>query len=349
MKITLLLIFFSFSCYCSKAQIAIGRYNFPDDGDTLYEFAIGFPYVSYDSYGMYGSAGPDVIWDFSDIIIPEEYYIFSYSVFQDSFLTAVRYMLYGSNESWTYIASENKIETKNYGHHYFDGSITSNSYSTYYGGRTVLKFPLMYNSLFSDTAYYKVTSSFSSHAGYWNDTMYWTAIDTNICDGWGTIKLPFGTFPALRVHSIHNTADSLGNVSQSNNIVEYAWYTHFEKGPILRTFHQNGSLNWVWYLYSRNVNPMDVPAVVVDSSKSILCYQGSKPWTFQLEIKNVITSTFHMMICDVQGKIILDKNMSMSSPIEKFPIDLASCSDGIYFLKIQEDDFVKTFKLYKGH
>jgi hypothetical protein len=344
MKTIFLLAFLIFFFKCSNAQITLNRNNFPEGGDTLYMFPLDFQFPNP------GPSGPGVTWNFYYLNLPQDYTSLNFYADPDSNL----YSSESSNSwgtvhySWTYRPDTDMYEALGFHTSYYDGDYSSTSTTTYFGGLTQMEFPFTYNSFFTDTANYRYVYNWSSHAGFGHDTIYGLALDTSICDGWGQLQLPFGTYSALRVHLLHTKIDSTANGPQTTIVSEYAWYTQQVKGPILRAIHNIGYTNWSWILYSNYANPM-LPGVFENSSSTLQCYYDGEPGMYQLEIKNVVSTNFRMMIYDVGGKIIQDKNMTMSSSSEKFLIDLTSYADGIYFLKIQEDDFVKTFKLHNAH
>ena len=89
----------------------------------------------------------------------------------------------------------------------------------YDNAQDVVRYPLTYNTVFTDTSGYANTV-----LGY-----YHTEIDSYICDGYGTLKLPGSTDTnTLRVHAISYTIDSIdlgGFTSVTKSRGEsYMWY-----------------------------------------------------------------------------------------------------------------------------
>jgi len=186
----------------------------------------------------------------------------------------------------------------------------------------ILKYPLMYNSTWTDT--YLASVVIPGGGGSVDGTVTVTA------DAWGTIITPAGTFTnVLRVHTVVDETYDYGVITIDQSADQYNFISanyHFPVAEVVYGvsngspyssaswanvsvgIHENNSL-----LYNMSVFPNPV------CEKAIL--------TYTLEKYSSVT----LQISDITGRIVQSFIAPESSPgRHELPIDASGLSDGIY-------------------
>ena len=67
----------------------------------------------------------------------------------------------------------------------------------------------------------------------------------------------------------------------------------------------------------------------------------------ELQVNGIAPKTFRLVITDMMGKVIQQKNITNTEEYRKVPIDLSSSSSGTYILKVIQDEKIATVKAVK--
>nr|MBK9652858.1 hypothetical protein [Bacteroidota bacterium] len=228
-----------------NAQLTLTRNDFPMDGDTIEWFQCP------DTIHTEGVAGANVTWDLSTLNIQYTPMppVYKYSQTSTNLTSSIKYgmpweLFYYYIDSTTFDYLGNNYIQPGPGGYSFGTSYDSNSLKK-------LNFPFTYNDNFTDSFYFD-----RWHSQYMlpNSHYYGTGFDSTICDGWGTLILPFGIFNALRVYrrDLYNDSNYNGGYIQHIS-EEYTWYTNNHKCPLLECkFSYNGNRKFTVYTDSNN-------------------------------------------------------------------------------------------------
>ncbi|MBS1593878.1 MAG: T9SS type A sorting domain-containing protein [Bacteroidetes bacterium] len=229
----LFLCFYGFS----DAQITITRNDMPSIRDTA-------RYSTTNNNIDITTTGPNVIWDFSNLVINGQgidsfrsilsvnplyvlsFNILDYAIRNDAFPAIAQLQI--SNQYSFYKKSNSYLEIEGFGAE-FNGIPLPAAYDV---PDKVYQFPLTYGR--KDTTPYELTISIPSLG-----SLHMVGRRFNNVDGWGMVITPYDTFQCLRLRSYQQetdsfTIDALGTtIGVPNNKITYQWLANGQKIPVV--------------------------------------------------------------------------------------------------------------------
>ena len=178
-------------------------------------------------------------------------------------------------------------------------------------------------------------------------------------DGWGTITTPYGTAQCLRVVSTQYSQDSIKgtitlpiigatplNLGFPNYTKSYQWLTLGEKIPYLEVSGTVVAGNFVL----RNIKYRDNKRSFVGiEEESIDLALSVFPNPTNTDLNIIIpqnTNDVVAEITDLQGKLILTKNLNQNSQIvNQHQIDVSNIAKGTYLLNLSTSKSKQTLKI----
>ena len=158
---------------------------------------------------------------------------------------------------------------------------------------------------------------------------------TWIYDGFGTLKLPYGT--AQNVFRIKTKQiDSIYLINSATVYEEIIWFKQSDGIPVLR-FQKNGTLINAWYSSVSEVTPIQEPGITTEISIYPV------PFTDQLTISNLsFRQIKRLSVFDQSGRLVIRKeNLSENQ------LNTRHLNKGVYFLEIELDR--KSTRLNSSH
>lgn len=227
--------------------------NAPVAGDTFYSYSV-------DTNGIdSGAAGAAVTWDMSSMIKNDSDTTFYLSCaatpYCDSFPGANLVMLNDSDYAYG-ISGATGLDLIGA---YSDGNVVH--FSDY---NRVSAFPFTYGSILKDT--------FATHISVMGFDLFVTGYSSSVADGWGTLKLPNGTFAnVLRVQTMlvqKDSVDIMGFPSVSETAtMSYNWYMPGFRSPLVTIDYDTLGAG-TWYVaeakYYKATPPVTPPPAGVD-------------------------------------------------------------------------------------
>lgn len=222
---------------CINAQITITRNDMPSIRDTA-------RYSTTNNNIDITTTGPNVTWDFSNLVINGQgidsfrsilsvnplyvlsFNILDYAIRNDVFPAIAQLQI--SNQYSFYKKTNSYVEIEGFGAE-FNGIPLPAAYDV---ADKVYQFPLSYGR--KDTTPYELTISIPSLG-----TLHMVGRRFNNVDGWGTVITPYGSFPCLRLRSYQQetdsfTIDALGTtIGIPNNKITYQWLANGQKIPVV--------------------------------------------------------------------------------------------------------------------
>ena len=194
-------------------------------------------------------------------------------------------------------------------------------------------FPLHYNDVDSSTSSYGMTIPTYGYYGQTIKRKY-------LVDGWGTLIIPYGTFPVLRVKVTLNVSDTIffENFQFGQNITrpvsyEYYWIANNLNGHALK-ISKNGMLNTAEYLDSLtytnvNISHLEPEVKMYPSPATDKVFFDLDGTEYNISINNLMGEmVFHAKTSD---KLFAIKT-------EQFPV-------GLYIVEVQNKLHRYTMKL----
>ncbi len=265
-----------------------------------------------------GSAGENVIWDFSQVTVGSfdflEIIEIAEAPFPDSFVDGDMTIISNSGY-YDVIRCDGEMLS-------YLGEMTNSSALVYGDVREILRFPMTYLDEFVD--------SYERGAQ--------VGIDSLLVDGYGTLILPYGTFEnVLRVRTIDNSEVIGSGISWRS--ISYAFYHETSFIPLLGISHLN-QLDFITHGVSfSDPNAVDVTNVERDKIKmfpnpvsDILHFNG-------LERGSTVN------IYTLSGTLV--QSAFSKETINSVPVDRLSA--GLYFVQITDDHSTKVLRLEVIH
>ncbi len=193
--------------------------NAPVAGDTFYAY-------NADTTGVdSGAAGASITWDMSALVKVDSDTTFflncTATPYCDSFPGASLAML--NDSDWAYgFSGTDGVQ--------MIGVYSEGNYLHFDNPHRISSYPLTYGSTYKDT--------FTTQLNFMGIDIFVTGRSTNTADGWGTLKLPNGTFPnVLRVQTTliqKDSANFMGIPQVTETQTEsYSWYMAGFHSPLL--------------------------------------------------------------------------------------------------------------------
>ncbi len=166
--------------------------------------------------------------------------------------------------------------------------------------------------------------------------------NTASVDGWGTLRTPFGTFNAIRIHHIIDEQDSifvnLDGFSQWIPINQprthiYEWWTKFQDLPLLKieTRELGGNETVTEIAYRDVYLGLDASTNEVESNQVSIF---PNPTSDKIQI----SSTFEIDEIELRnaaGQLILHESINGGGNHQQIELNLNSFNAGIYFLSLK--------------
>ncbi|WEK17955.1 MAG: T9SS type A sorting domain-containing protein [Candidatus Pedobacter colombiensis] len=198
-----------------NAQISINATDYPVGGGVVYTYKSDTTALSQ------GESGENKTWNFSQLntITTSDYITHDCgdTTLCDTFPGSNFYNInVGANSSSFYIKDASGI--------YLNGYYKPGVKNTFNDPRQILKFPIQYNTSFTDT--------FASDVNFGNVLFYVeSGIISVSVDGYGTVKTPIGTYVnTLRIKTILTIHAIDGTISQTEI---YGWYQSGIGSPVM--------------------------------------------------------------------------------------------------------------------
>jgi hypothetical protein len=293
-----------------------------------------------DTTGFYaGSAGLGQVWDFSNIQ-------------PDSLNPLIVYVdSAGIGEPWTSTYPEFNIIPYGYvstGYFYrqrADGIAMVGLYQGtaattfhYSDPAYILHFPLAFgDSLYDD---FNGTSPAYTHSGH----------ITVQADGEGTLILPWGSYPALRVKYSEHSETMPNTGGTYTDAVNYSWYTATERYPILEFSYGYAFLNGVYQGAQKKLYLSANVVGINEKGKSDLSVNTfPNPVSDFLTINYILSkkSNVRIIISDLLGRTVQIINKGNQAGMQSEVISLGSLPKGVYIVNVQCDEMCGYKKIVK--
>lgn len=281
-----------------------------------------------------GSAGPDVTWDFSNLMP-----LFGGEIMAvdpattpagGDFPTADVALNMGDT-IYTY------TQTNADGYFYLGSQTTTGTFPSlliYSDSRTFLKFPFTYNDSHSDTYAGVVTTAAA--------TVHNSATTVMNGDAYGTLTLPNGTYSnVLRVMTVDTELDSVfvgGFFVKSFTLVrtQYSWFTETSNGPLMSVEIMDnpglGTLDTVAY-YTVSVTGMEEISTEAVSGLNVF----PNPADGHITVEYSLTGDWgtNIAIVNQVGQMMINREVNPeASGIASEIIDISTLPSGIYFVNV---------------
>jgi len=358
-KKIIVVILFTFIHSAIQAQITIDMNDMPSPGDTI-RISNGLITPTIDPV----PAGPNHTWDFSSL----QWVTQSIDTFLNISQTNPTYQLIfvnlPINPNRANVAAKGNFPVPPF----ISGYVTD-IYNFYYNSSASYKqvgfgamlagiatpipfnnkdviynFPLNYNN--TDSSDSDLSLSIPG-LGYYGFNQH----RVNVCEGWGTLITPYGTFNSLKIKStlnIHDTIflDTLGQGFGADRPLtrEYKWIGKSKSIPLLEIITQviNGQETVTSVRYQDSIrNPVGINEIRPSHEFAIYPNPASRQITISgLLFKDAINS--EIKIFDMPGKQV----KTISNAAGSFhTISIADLRSGIYFIQIIVNDKLSMHKL----
>ena len=285
---------------------------------------------SADTTNFYaGPGGTAQTWDFSwlqlDTLGSTSYY-FDPAAMGGSFYTSLfptaNLMCAASMTSGLFY-NQTPTELSLVGEFYYATGIAQN----YSDPQIVQPYPFSYGNTVTDAFY--STYAGTTHSG--NTTI--------TADGEGTLMLPWGSFPALRVKTMEHYVDVAGASVLTVDVAIYNWYTATDQFPVLQFAYGAGHLgsgpvqSFKTVLVNSavvGIQENDANAIAMNVFPNPAVEQCTV--NYSLNTADAVTIT----VCDVLGRTVqtIEKGMLQAGD-QSETISLEGLSKGIYAVKVR--------------
>jgi hypothetical protein len=331
----------------SIAQFIINSSYNPVVGDSVVERYI-------DTTGIaQGEAGTNRVWNFQNLTFTGnpsiEYFVLPsstayYSLFPNSNLASIHVFDKASTSMPHYFRISDTAFAQ-LGYVYpsnpimitrFINPFIRNHYPTYFGSQFV--------------------SNYSSTTTSGNYAEYIWGTKTEICDGYGTIILPSGTYNnVIRVKTNDDEIDTVkinGVVTNIyHNVSEnYFWYVQGQKFPIFLISYSTYSNTYSKVVsYCIENEPVGINQISTTVPDKFILYQNfPNPFNPVTNIKYQISNNSFVIlkIFDILGKVVATLVNEKQTPgTYEVKWDAMICPSGIYFYSLETDNFKQTKKM----
>ncbi len=337
MKKILLILFNIFIVLSTYAQITLTQENIGDPGDIYL--------MAYDEeppdHVSPGSAGPDQIWDFSELsvdYIDTVYYLHPDSTPYAGVFPGTNLAINQENGTLWGFTIKNLLELS------IKGAVLPIPELGIIPVKLEPKdimadFPVNYEDTLDHSFIADVRVE--SPEPFVDSIRYKsTTFKTSIVDAWGTMDLPMGNFPVLRVHETRTMVDSIWTkfigtwIFVAEEISELDLYIWWSDDPVAG-----------YYLVNIDVEPgtsninsisfMHDPSVGIPESNNIIDFVAyPNPVGDQLNIDFDKQLSGSYKILDASGRIVINDAFSNQ---ERIQVNTSVVPSGIYFFSIVDD------------
>ncbi len=162
-------------------------------------------------------------------------------------------------------------------------------------------------------------------------------------DGWGTIITPIGTYDAIRVKETVNIIDTIYSESFGfgYNINRPASYEYYWLSNGLKSHVTKITKNGMAYTIEIHYNP----ATYVNSNIIDNIFLFPNPVRENLNINSLPEGTKNIILVNALGQTVISRESTESN----FNLDLSQLPNGIYELKIENENFKYSKKVVINH
>ena len=277
-----------------------------------------------------GPDGPLVLWDFSQILsaVEEERNVVSPEG------TLYKKAFPGSNTAIEINAGTDGFHFYNLssGKFNYDGFADGVSLIYYHDPMERMNFPFTYNSTFTDV----FASEFHDAQ---NIKTYRSGEITALADGFGTLKLPFGTYEnVLRVKYIESYKDSLlvGAGYQEVNYERetYSWFLPGTHQPLLTISQLNKDGQMDYQADFLDMNNVIAKVKEAKSNASFKVYPNPANDEITIELDAIQLGSGEIILYNLSGQVVLQQQVQVSADLFTLKINLQDIPAGGYLLTV---------------
>lgn len=326
-----------------QSPIVLEKSDFATGGDSYY-IVNANPTISFDGT----ETGPDYNWDFSDL----EVMTATVTNFEDPTDTDPLYFFLWLSSD---VAQQNpadiandfitiedvfnfyKLNNDEFAQTGFAGTISDIPLPISYDNNEILyQFPSAYSDNTSSEAGFSISVP---GFGGWSESRS----RTNENDGWGTITTPAGDFEVLRTKSEIDIVDTFSydifEIPFGYTAVEYRWMAKNEGMPVLQINSQVifgfETITQVTYKTADVIDGIENNA---SSENNFVVYPNPAATSATIQFTTSGNAKYLISISDLQGKIILEKNISALNGENSIATDLQSFAAGTYLVSLFENN-----------
>ena len=337
----------------SFGQITLTNSNMPGANDTL-----RYSNAALSTVGNYTQTGTNFNWNFSTLIPTSQ----GVRAYKSAFSTPYAFFFFGFNEygektadtinlgivTLTDVYNFYKKSTSGPNAYLVDGlgmKISGVPVPSYYSDKDELyMFPMTYPKYDSTTFKFSTLTTTAIPFSYTK-----AGYRTTTVDGWGTITTPYGTASCLRVVTTQYSKDTLKStllpfpIGFPNTTRSYQWLTTSSKIPYLEVSGNVIGNNFtVTQVKFRDIYRFLLGTNEEENNAIMAVYPN--PVSDKLYLNFRSNAKYVGEIIDVNGKVVkLITNDIFSSN----HIDVSDLSDGIYTIKVTENEKLVMFKFVK--
>ncbi len=294
-----------------------------------------------------GNSGSNQTWNFTNLTITDS--------------STVNFVSVGSTPYAAQFPNSNIASTNdNSSFNYFNTSQTNilvNGFAgadltiPYSNAETFLEYPFTFNSTFTD--------QFASVYNAFGAETYRTGTTTVSGDAWGTINLPNGNFSnALRVNYFTQTRDSSNiGVPLVTDIISrsYVWFAPGRKFPVFQIIYTYISLNGTPFVGSKVIDYSPSSPVIginIISNETPSGYELSQNYpnpfnpstkiNFAVPVSGLVSLVIFNELGREVEKLV---NQNLNAGSYEFDWNAAEYPSGVYFYRLESDQFVETKKM----
>lgn len=201
------------------------------------------------------------------------------------------------------------------------------------------RYPFTYNNTYTDN----FAASYVSGGA----TINRSGSITVTADGYGTLKLPNGTFNnVLRIKRLETYADSWGGTGMNYTVETYAWYSPVMRELLLTRIEasMNGSPVPVVMAYTSQT-PSAVTSMVIAAGSTLL-YPNPARDLVQVQFEATRQTTASIMLMDITGRQVLEtQTLRTISGRNEAKLSTGQLSPGMYLMQLEADGQVVTKKV----
>jgi hypothetical protein len=179
------------------------------------------------------------------------------------------------------------------------------------------------------------------------NTFYYEYSQTrqNHADGWGSLTIPYGTFPTLRIKSVINGRDSMyvdslatGFAINRPLLTQYKWLGKQQDLPLLQISTQTNFGIPVVSLVDYRDSARTLTAVEENNVKPLAVNTYPNPFNNYVNVQYTLirSATVEIEITDMQGRMVYSQTLPGQNPgVYQYIIGgRGTLSQGSYFLKL---------------
>lgn len=210
----------------------------------------------------------------------------------------------------------------------------------------IYEFPSAYNDVTTSESGFNISVP---GFGGWNEHRY----RTNENDGWGSLTTPVGTYDVLRTRSEIAIVDTFTydvfEIPFAYTSIEYRWMAKSNGMPILQINSQE--ILGTETITQVNYKVGDVVDGIVNQNNAttdLTVSPNPAENTVNISFTASATHAYTLLITDINGKNIIEKNITALNGNNSIHTDLQSLTAGTYFITLTENGkFIATQKIIK--